>query len=126
MTLDRPRSGLPAGYDDASPYDGEYLSTYPQWWRANVELFEAHGMRPYRPARFADGAVVRTVLERLESDLGVNLSLQASDPGPSAAWAVLVDGDTVAHVDRERTTEAVTRYLVNASTFERLVRDAAG
>ena len=125
MGDDPPRAaGLPAGYDQDDPYDEATLATYPDWWRQNVELFREHGMRPYRPSRFADDAVVPEVVDRLEAALDVEISLRAVAPTEHSEWVVTVDGEQVGTLDRERTTKAFTRYEVDAATFERLVRDA--
>ncbi|MFB6172433.1 MAG: hypothetical protein ABEJ23_07850 [Haloarculaceae archaeon] len=123
---DPPRpSTLPPGYDDEDPYAGEDLDEYPEWWRENVELFRAHGMRPYRPPQFADGEVTTPVVDRLEADLGVRVQLRAVDPAYEDPWDVYVDGEPVASVERERNGDGRTVYAVTSAEFEALVRDAA-
>ena len=125
MRDDPPRaSTLPAGYDEDDPYGDDDLSSYPAWWRENVELFRSHGMRPYRPSRFADGTVVPTAIERLESAFGVEISIRTVETETGAEWAIVVDGEPVAHVEHERTTRGVTQYQIAAESVERLVRDA--
>jgi len=115
-------SGLPAGYDEDDPYDD--LSSYPGWWRENAELFRSHGMRPYRPSRFEDGVVVTNVLDNLEDELGVTISLRTTENEPRGTWTVTVDSQPIAHVERERTKQAFTRYRMDADAFKRTVRDA--
>ena len=128
MADDPPRpADVPAGCDDADPYSGADLSTYPGWWRENVESFREHGMRPYRPPQFADGTLVPELLQRLESELCVGVTLRkyiSADADES--WTLLVDGDRVADLDRVRNEEGRSVYSVTGEEFERLVTDAAG
>ena len=122
---DPPRpASHPPGYDEESPYEGVDLSEYPGWWRRNVEAFERHGMRPYRPPRFSDGSVTTEVIERLEESLGVTVRIRAVDPQADGAWEVVVDGEPVGSVERTRTEAGNTRYELTADAFERLVADA--
>lgn len=123
---DPPRAAdLPPGYDEDDPYDGEDLSTYPDWWRRNVEEFRDHGMRPYRPPRFADDELTPPVIDALEAELDVAVQLRAVNPQVGADWELLVDGEPVAAVGRRREGEGYTRYDVASAEFERLVREAA-
>lgn len=122
---DPPRpADLPAGYDEEDPYADEDLSTYPDWWRRNIEEFRAHGMRPYRPPRFADDILTPPVIDDLEAELDVTVRLRSVNPQAGGDWEVVVDGDPVATVDRRREGEGFTRYAVDADEFEALVRDA--
>jgi hypothetical protein len=126
MTDEPPRaSGLPAGHDEDDPYDDDDdLSSYPDWWQENAELFRSHEMRPYRPSRFEGGAIVAQVLDNLEDELGVSIFLRRTGRESRGVWTVAVDGEPVARLERERTEQAFTRYRMNADTFKRLVRDA--
>ena len=122
---DPPRAGsLPPGYDEDSPYDAVDLEEFPDWWRRNVEEFEGHGMRPYRPPRFADGTVTMTVITRLEERFGVTIRIRAVDPHEGGDWEVLVDGTPIETVERVRTEAGHSEYDLTAEAFERLVRDA--
>lgn len=123
---DPPRpADLPPGYDEEDPYADEDLSTYPDWWRRNVEEFRAHGMRPYRPPRFADDALTPPTIEALEAELDVDVQLRAVNPQVGGDWQLVVDGEAVAPVARRREGEGFTRYDVGSTEFERLVREAA-
>lgn len=125
MSDDPPRSaGLEAGYDEENPYEGEDLSTYPDWWRESIEEFRRHEMRPYRPPRFSDGELVPPLLLELEDDLSVEIRLRAVDPEVGKSWVVTVDGDQVAEVGRVREGEGFTQYNIEAAAFETLVRAA--
>lgn len=122
---DPPRpADLPAGFDEEDPYADEDLSTYPDWWRRNIEEFRAHGMRPYRPPRFADDTLTPPVIDALEAELDVTVRLRSVNPQTGGDWEVVVDGEPVATVDRRREGEGFTRYAVDADEFEALVREA--
>lgn len=122
-----PRSAdLPAGYDEEDPYEEADLGTYPEWWRENVELFREHGLRPYRPPRFADGTLTTPVVEALASDLDVEVELRTVNPQRTATTEVLVDGERVATVERSRESDGHTEYDLTADAFETAVRSAVG
>lgn len=125
MTDGPPPAGRPPGYDEEDPYEGEDLSTYPDWWRESVELFREHGMRPYRPPRFADEELVPPTVAALETELDVAVRLRSTESGPHPSWALWVDGDRVATVPRRRETDGHTVYELTRDAFVGLVRDAA-
>lgn len=126
MREDSPRpADVPAGFDDADPYADADLSTYPEWWRENVEAFREHHMRPYRPPQFADGTLVPELLRRLESELCVEITLRkyiSADADES--WTLLVDDSPVADFTRVRNEEGRSVYSMTGEEFERLVADA--
>jgi|GEM_PF-840639 len=126
QATDPPRpSGAPAGFDEADPYADVDLESYPDWWRENVEAFRAHGMRPYRPPQFDDGSLVPELLDRLEGDLGVEITLcKHIGADATESWKALVDGEAVATFDRVRNEEGRSVYSVTAGEFERLLRAA--
>jgi hypothetical protein len=122
---DPPRAGsLPPGYDDEDPYEGEDLSTYPDWWRQNIELFEEYELRPYRPPRFTDGAYTPAVIEDLKADLGVEIRLRARNPEYGGQWEVAVGERTIGSIDRRRDGDGFTVYDLSSEAFRRMVRDA--
>jgi len=122
---DPPRPGtVPPGYDEEDPYEGVDLEEFPDWWRHNVEEFEAHGMRPYRPPRFADGTVTTEVVDRLEAELEVTVRIRAVDPQDGGDWEVVVGDSVVETIDRVRTEAGNSRYELTAEAFESLVRAA--
>lgn len=124
MTSDPPRdAGLPPGYDEADPYADEELSSYPDWWRRNVEEFRAHGMRPYRPPRLADGTLSPPLLDELAAEYGVDVGFRATEPG---RWELVVDGEAVREVDHERTGNGYTVYGIAPEELTRAVREAEG
>lgn len=124
---DPPRdAGLPPGYDEDDPYEGVDLSTYPAWWRHNVREFRDHGMRPYRPARFADGTVAPEAVEALAAELGVEIRFRVRNPQDGGQWELAVDGRSVREIDHERSGDGYTVYDIDAEGFERAVRGAVG
>jgi hypothetical protein len=119
-------AGRPAGYDEEDPYDGVDLSSYPDWWREAIERFREHGMRPYRPPRFADDELVPPTVADLEAELGVRIELRSTDPGPHPEWAVWIDGERVERIGRSREADGHTAYELDREAFEALVREAVG
>lgn len=124
---DQPRpASLPAGYDDQDPYEGEDMSTYPDWWRANVEEFRAHGMRPYRPPRLADDELSPPLVEALSEEFGVDVRFRARNPQSDGAWVLVVDDEAVQSVDHRRHGDGYTVYGVTSEELRAAVREAAG
>jgi len=125
MADDRPPAGLLAGYDPDNPYEETDLKSLPEWWQRNVEIHRANDMRPYRPPRFADGESIPPVVEDLERELGVRVSLRgfAAADG-DANWGAWVNGERVASIDHRRTESGASRYGLGSEEFRRLVREA--
>lgn len=125
MSEDPPRpADLPPGFDEEDPYEGVDLTSYPDWWRRNVEEFRDHEMRPYRPPRFADDVITTERIDSLEKNLDAVIRFRAVNPHAGGAWELTVDGEPVATVPRRREGEGFTRYGITAAEFEALVRDA--
>lgn len=116
----------PPGYDEEDPYEGEDLSTYPDWWRRNVERFREHGMRPYRPPRFDDGVLTPPVIGELSAKLDTEISFRTTATGVDPAWELWVDGRCVETVERRRDAGGYTVYELSSDEFRRHVRDAVG
>lgn len=125
MSDNPPRSAnLPPGYDEEDPYEGEDLSTYPEWWRRNIEEFRAHGMRPYRPPRFTDGEYTPPVLAGLEEEFDVEIQFRSLNPQDGGRWELVVDGETVLTVDRHREGEGYSLYQITSDEVDDRVRAA--
>lgn len=125
MTDDPPRdASLPPGYDEHDPYADEDLSTYPSWWRQNVEEFRDHGMRPYRPPRLADGTLSPPLLDDLREEFGAAVRFQSVDPQSGGAWELVVDDEAVATVEHRRHGDGYTVYDLTAEEVRGLVREA--
>jgi len=123
---DPPRpASLPAGYDEEEdPYEGEDLSTYPDWWRTNVEEFRAHGMRPYRPPRLADGDLSPPLVAALADEFDVDVRFRARNPQSGGPWALVVDGAVVREVDHRRHGDGYTVYGLTSEELRTAVREA--
>jgi hypothetical protein len=113
------------GEDPEEPYEDVDIETLPDWWREGIELHREYGLRPYRPPRFADGAFTQAVVADLETDLGVDIRLSGFDAQHGDDWTLLVDGEAVATLPRQRSANGYTVYDLPSAEFERLVREAA-
>jgi hypothetical protein len=118
-----PRSGESDPDVEDPPGDDQDLDAYPSWWRRNVEEFREYDLPPYRPPRFDDGELLPPVVSALEDDLGASIKLRVVDPQAGNRWEVVVDGEPVAAVDRERHPEGYSVVHVTAEAFETMVRD---
>jgi hypothetical protein len=124
-TDDPPRpADLPAGHDERDPYAEVDLSTYPDWWRENVETFAAAGLRPYRPSRLADDTLTHDLIDRLERQFDADIRLRAVDPQSDGDWALWVDGEPVRRVEHVREPEGFTRYLIDPDQIREAVAGA--
>ena len=109
--------------DPSTVYDD--LESLPEWWREAVEEFEDYGLRPYRPSRFEDGAIVREVVKSVEEEYGVTVDLKAINPEYDGEWSVFVDGEPVATVLHRRKVDGFTEYGISSEELERAVASAA-
>ena len=121
MTDPRP-DATGSGVEDP-PGDDEDLDAYPSWWRRNVEEFRRYDLQPYRPPRFDDDELLPPLLDALEDDLGASIQLRVVDPQDGNRWEVVVDGDPIAEVDRDRHVDGYSVFHLTADEFERLVRE---
>jgi hypothetical protein len=125
VTDEPPRAAsLPPGFDEEDPYEDEDLSTYPEWWRRNVEEFREYGMRPYRPPRLADGTLTPPLIEELEAEYGASVRFRAVDPQVGNSWELVVDGDAVCEVEHLRSGDGYTVYDLEEEQFREAVREA--
>lgn len=118
-------AGRGPGEDDVDPYRDMNIQELPEWWQENIEEFRAHGMRPYRPARFSDGALVPVLVEELGERWGVDVMFSAPDPHTRDSWEIRVNGSVCREVDRERTGDGYSEYDIDSNEFVRLVQRAA-
>ncbi|MFB6135867.1 MAG: hypothetical protein ABEJ04_03830 [Halobacteriaceae archaeon] len=115
-----------AGADEEDPYADRDPESLPAWWRRAAEEFDDHGLRPYRPPRFADGTPVHEVVEELEADLGATVSFGSVDTDYRERWEVRVDGAVVDTVGRRRSPAGYTVYETSGEAFAAAVREAVG
>ncbi|QLG29904.1 hypothetical protein HUG10_20055 (plasmid) [Halorarum halophilum] len=118
------RANLPPGYDEEDPYEDQDLESYPAWWRRNVAEFRAYGLRPYRPARFEDGAFTAAVVGELEAELGIEVRLRTVDPGVDRAWEVWVNGAFLERIDKRRDGGGYSEFGMESEAFRELVRSS--
>ena len=109
---------------DEDPYADVDVESLPDWWREAIEEFEAHDLRPYRPPRFADGALLHEVVEPLETELDVDIDFIGVNVTAGDDWTVRVDGEPICDIGRRRTAEAYTQFELTSEAFEAMVREA--
>jgi hypothetical protein len=111
----------PAGYDSEDPYGDVDLDELPRWWRETVEEFREYGLRPYRPPRFADGALKHEVVDDIERDLDVDVGfVKYSD---SDDWTVLLDGAPVDEIGHHRATEGFSVFEMDGDSFTTFIEE---
>jgi hypothetical protein len=115
---------LPAGFDDEDPYESEDIDALPEWWKRNIEEFRAHGMRPYRPPKLADGTLLPELVDNLEAEHDVSIRIQAVNPQQNSRWTVWVGDCRAGTVERHRNSEGRTVYEVTADRFESMIATA--
>lgn len=113
----------PAGYDEDDPYDDIDLKQFDLWRRKNIQLFQKHGMRPYRPPQFADGAHTPELLTTLENELNVSIQFRVVDPQAGNDWTIRIDGEPIGTVERYRDDGGFSVYDIGSEEFEQLVRE---
>lgn len=113
-----------AGETGSSPYEGMDTSALPDWWRRSIEAFEAHGLRPYRPPRFADGTLKYEVVEQLESQLDIDIRLRGVNITYGDEWTVLVDDEAVGTIGHRRDANGYSVFEITAAEFRALIASA--
>lgn len=111
------------GDDPENPYEDVDIETLPKWWQRAIEEFETHDLRPYRPPRFADGALVHEVVSPLEREFRVTIEFASVDCDYRERWAVFIDGTKIETIGRHRSPAGYTVYEVDHNEFESLLRE---
>ena len=114
--------GRNPGSDPRDPYADVDPTSLPPWWQDAVEEFADHDLRPYRPPRFADGTYVHEIRDRLETALGIEITIGATGDEFRNRWTVRVDGEPTTRIPRYRSADGYTVYDVDPSTFETRIR----
>ena len=117
------RSRAP-GEDSTDPYADVDISELPEWWQASIERFEKHGLRPYRPPRFADGELKHEIVDALEAELGVEIRFVGIDVTYGDDWTLFVGGEDIGPIGRHRSTDGYSVFECTGEEFEARVRDA--
>lgn len=110
---------LAPGYDEDDPYEGTDLDTYPSWWRDNIEEFREYGLRPYRPARLNDGALVPVLVQELNDRWNLDIAFFAVNPHSGGSWEVRDGEERLGEVRHERVGEGYTVYDIDTREFVR-------
>lgn len=113
-----------AKYDEGDPYEGEDLSTYPDWWRRNIKEFRKYGMQPYRPPYFLDGEPAPSLIADLVDELGVTVRFHSPNPHMGGDWEIWVDDAFVESIDRKREPNGIIKYHITSEQFESIIRQA--
>ena len=125
--MDRSRSNADHGVESTAAEELEVmypeldLSTLPDWWREAILEFDEHGLPPYRPPRFKDGALERDVVGPLEEEHGVEIDFVGFDTLHNEDWTVRVDGEPIAEIPHSRAADRAPLYGVTSETFVELV-----
>ena len=90
-------------------------SNRPEWWTKNRELREELGLPEYEPSRLLDGAYVHEVVDELEAEYGCEIEFVSLNPSYPSRWEVLVDGEAVTTLTRERDERGNNVYQLSAA-----------
>lgn len=120
VTITELESRSPNEHND--PYEDVDVDSLPEWWRRNVREFQESNLRPYHPPRFADGILKREVVTSLENELNVDIRFVGYDVEYGDAWTVLVDGEAVGDIPRERSPAGYTVFMIESDEFENWIR----
>lgn len=118
--LDVPLDDLGGG-GDGGPYSNVDTSRLPEWWQDAISEFERHGIRPYRPPRFADGEYKFRVVERLEDTFDVTIDFVGKNVEPGDPWAVRIDGEPIRRIGHRRSAEGYSVFEMDSDEFAEVV-----
>lgn len=111
--------------DGDDPYEDTDMDDLPEWWRRNIDTFRKHGMRPYRPPVFHNGDSLPSVVNSLEQELGISITVSKHvTEGTSDSWRISVDGEVVGSAVRTRDDSGQSVYSIDSDEFESIIRQA--
>lgn len=110
--------------EDESPYSDIEISTLPDWWADAVKEFEAHDLRAYRPPRFDDGTLKRSVVKKLETKHGVSIRFVGQNTSYRDDWEVQIDGEKITTIGRHRSPDGYTVFEIGPEEFVEQVTEA--
>lgn len=102
---------------------GEGDDEDPSWVAENASLREAMGLPTYAPPQFEDGSPIHRVVSELEATHGVSIRLVGVDTTAFDPLQVRIDGEPAFDLDRTRTGDGNTVYLLTAEEFRDAVRE---
>lgn len=116
-------AGREPGEDGDDPYADIDISALPEWWRKGIEEHRAYGLRPYRPPRFEDDTIYPSLEADLEAEFDITLTLVCYDI-ETGVWSVVVDGEHIAELERERSPEGYSVIRTTGPAFRELIENA--
>lgn len=122
VTIQRLENREP-GSDPDDPYEDVDTADLPDWWRELIIEFEQHGLRPYRPPKFADGVPKYGVVNRIEKRHEVAITFVKPDR-TATNWEVRIDDDPVMELDGHRSPWGYSVFEVGSDEFKDRVLDA--
>ena len=102
---------------------GEGSSNDPSWVAENISTREQMDLPPYEPPQFKDGTPVHEVVSMLEAEFDVSILLIGVDTEAFDPLDVRIDGVTAFELDRTRTSDGNTVYLMTADEFREAVEN---
>lgn len=114
------------GSDPVDPYEDVDVSELPDWWRARVEQFREHDLRPYRPPQFADEVLAPPLITALEEELDVDIRFMGFDVSFRDDWSLYVDGRFIRDIGRRREGAGYTKFELTANELIDAVAEAVG
>lgn len=99
------------------------LSELPDWWREAIIEFREHGLPPYQPPRFKDGALKHEVVEELEQKHDVEIDFIGIDTVHNEDWTVRVDGNPIGEIVHTRSSDRASLYGLSSDEFVEWVEE---
>lgn len=96
----------------------------PAWVAENASLREAMGLPAYAVPQFEDGTPIHRVISELEAAHDVSILLLGVDTEAFDPLQVRIDGEPAFDLDRTRTGDGNTVYLMTPEEFREAVRAA--
>lgn len=112
------------GKDPENPYSDIDIHSLPIWWQDAIVEHREYGLRPYRPPRFADGALLHSVIKEFEAEIDRSISIRGINVSVDEDWAVFVDNEVKMFVSRRRSPKGYTVYQLTSDEFRHRLNEA--
>jgi hypothetical protein len=119
MNRDDTTSENPLPDEIKSSFDDTDDRRYPDWWQNNICEFKDHELGDYHPPVFKDGKYAPVTVEALETEYDVDIKFQSVNPQTGNRWQILVDGEPIADIDRERKIGGISIYQITSDSLEK-------
>lgn len=93
------------------------------WWRKNEAIRESLGLPRYDPPRLADGTILHTVTDTLESATGCEIRIVGVNTSYPDDLEVRIDGERAFDIGRHRTDAGNTIFEMRERTFREAIED---